>query len=419
MNKTMTKDKRIETVTIERLGHRGDGIAETEDGPVYVAFTLPGERVEIERSGDRGRLLRIFETSPARVAPRCKHFGSCGGCALQHMRQKSYLEWKRDQVTVPLSQRGLKARVSAAEPVPLGSRRRAVFAARRVGHGSVFGYHGRQSHHIFKIEECPILRPEISEKLKGLAELADRLTPRKNEIRIGVTVTDTGLDVAFEGPKQRPPALVPVAVPLIEKLGIARLSIAGDTVMQLAEPVVRIDDTEVEVPPLGFLQASAHAEAVMGRHVMTGIDSARTVADLYSGIGTFALRLARQARVLAVEGDGPALSALELAARRGSGLKQIDTLKRDLARMPMSAHELKDFDAVVFDPPRAGADAQAQEIARSGVEKVVAVSCNPGTLARDLKSLVDGGYRIDRVIPVDQFLFSPHIEAVALLSRDV
>ncbi len=408
----------VETVSITRLGHLGDGIAETEDGPVFVPLTLPGERVEIERTGDRGRLLRIFESSPARTAPVCRHFGACGGCSLQHMKSKAYLAWKREQLRVPLAQRGLEAPVEAAEPVPIGSRRRAVFAARRVGRQALFGYHARHSNRIIAISECPILKPEIAAVLPGLAKLAGPLTPLKGEVRIGVTATEAGLDVAFEGPRPRPPALVALAVPLLQKLGIARLSIAGEPIMTFADPIVRIDGAEIVLPPLAFLQAAAVAEGVMGRLVLEGVEGGRRIADLYAGVGTFTLRLARQARVLAVEGDGAALDALALAARRAPGLKPVETLRRDLARMPLSAHELAGFDAVVFDPPRAGADAQAAEIAASGVPKVAAVSCNPATLARDLRTLVDGGYRIDRVTPVDQFLFSPHIEAVVQLSRD-
>ncbi|MCT8970249.1 class I SAM-dependent RNA methyltransferase [Microbaculum marinisediminis] len=408
----------VETVTITRLGHLGDGIAETETGTVFVPFTLPGERVEIERTGDRGRPLKILETSPARTAPTCRHFGACGGCALQHMKPEAYLAWKREQLRVPLAQRGVEAPVAPVVPVSTGSRRRAVFAARRVGKQAVFGYHARHSHRIVAIEECPILRPEIANVLPGLAKLAGPLTPFKGEIRIGVTATDTGLDVAFEGPRPRPPALAPLAAPLLQQLGIARLSIAGEPVMTFAEPTVTVDGMQIALPPLAFLQAAASAETVMGRLVGDAVAGAGRIADLYAGIGTFALRLARQVRVLAVEGDGPALTALAEAARRARGVKPMETLKRDLARMPMSAGELSAFDAVVFDPPRAGADAQAREIAAANVAKVVAVSCNPATLARDLKTLVDGGYRVDRITPVDQFLYSPHIEAVAELSRD-
>lgn len=407
----------IETVTITRLGHLGDGIAETATGAVYVPQTLPGESVEIERHGDRGRLLRIFETSPARTAPICKHFGDCGGCALQHMKTKAYLTWKHDQVRQTLAQRGIDVPVEPTVAVPPGSRRRAVFAARRFGKQAHFGYHAHHSHRIIDIEECPILKPEIANVLPGLAKLAGPLTPFKGEIRIAVTATDAGLDVAFEGPRPRPPALVPLAAPMVERLGIARLSIAGEPVMTFAEPTVKVDGATVSLPPLVFLQAVALAEGAMGRLVGEGVGDAARVADLYAGIGTFALRLAKAAQVTAVEVDGAALQALNIAAKRTSGLKSVATIKRDLARMPVSAGELASYDAVVFDPPRAGAAGQAAEIAKSAVNWVVAVSCNPATLARDLRILVDGGYRIDKVAPVDQFLFSPHIEVVAQLSR--
>lgn len=407
----------IETVRISRLGHLGDGIVELPEGLLYVPLTLPGETVEIERTGDRGRLLRIFESSPARAAPACKHFAECGGCALQHMKPRAYLSWKHDQVRQTLAQRGIDVPIEPIVPVAPGSRRRAVFAARRAGKRPVFGYHGHHSHRIVEIEECPILRPEIARALPGLRKLAGPLTPLKGEIRIAVTSTDAGLDVAFEGPRPRPPALVPLAAPMLERLGIARLSIAGEPVMTFAEPTITVDGMPVPVPPLVFMQAVAVAEGVMARLVREGIGDARRVADLFAGIGTFALRLAKVAPVTAVDGDGTALGALATAATRTPGLKPVETIRRDLARMPVTAEELASYDGVVFDPPRAGAAAQAEEIARSAAARVVAVSCNPATLARDLRILVDGGYRIDKVTPVDQFLFSPHIEVVAQLSR--
>ena len=409
-----------ETVSITRLGHRGDGIAEMPDGPLYVPLTLPGERVRIHREDgnpQRARLDQVLEASPARTAPICRHFGSCGGCALQHMRPKAYLAWKRDQLRIALAQRGLEAPVAPAIAVPPQSRRRAVFAARQAGEKILFGYHARNSHRLVEITECPILVPAIARALPGLRALARPILPRKGELRIAVTATAQGLDVAFEGPAKRAPALVPLAAPLLERHGIARLSIAGETILHLADPMIEIDGVPVTLPPLAFLQASAASEAAMARLVLDGVGKAKRIADLYAGIGTFALRLARRARITAVEGSPPAIAALGDAGRRGRGLKPIETLKRDLARMPLSAAELKRFDAVVFDPPRSGAAAQAAELARSDVKTVVAVSCNPATLARDLKLLVDGSYAVTQVTPVDQFAFSPHIEAVATLSR--
>jgi len=414
-------EAKTQTVRIARLGHRGDGIAEVPDGPLYVPLTLPGERVEILRDGSnrsRGRMVRLLEASPARTGPVCAHYGECGGCALQHMKPPAYLAWKRDQIRQTLAQRGLEAEVGETIPLKPGTRRRTVFTATRVNGRSVFGYHARHSHRIVEVTECPILVPEIASKLKDLAGLVGPIVPSRGEIRVAVTATLTGLDVALEGPTVRPPALVPLAAPLVKKLGVARLSIAGEPILQMTDPVITIGGAAVTMPPLAFLQAAADAEAAMARLVGEGVGNAKRIADLYAGVGTFALRLAKQARVLAVEGEGAALEALAQAAKRTPRLKAVETLKRDLARMPLSPEELKGYGAVVFDPPRAGAAAQCEQIARSRVPRIIAVSCNPATLARDLRILVDGGYRIDKVTPVDQFLFSPHIEAVALLTRE-
>jgi 23S rRNA (uracil1939-C5)-methyltransferase len=414
-------DMLTRTVSISRLGHLGDGIAITEEGPLFVPLTLPGEKVEVrldESHHGRGRMDKLLDASPARTAPICQHFGECGGCALQHMKPSAYSGWKREQLRASFAHRGLTVQVEPMIAIKTGTRRRAVFAARRESGQSRFGYHARHSHRIIEIGECPILTPQIAGTLKDLASLVSPIMPPKGEVRIAVTVTRSGLDVALEGPTLRAPALVPLAGPLVKKLGIARLSIAGETILRMADPVVLIDDVEVVLPPLAFLQAVEAAELAMARLVLQGVGKAKKVADLYAGIGTFALRLAREGRVLAVEGSQNALDALGDAGRRPPGRKPIDTLRRDLARMPMSAGELAGFDAVVFDPPRAGAAAQAAELARSRVPRLVAVSCNPATLARDLRILVDGGYRIDKVTPVDQFLYSPHIESVAQLSRE-
>ncbi|MEJ8571657.1 class I SAM-dependent RNA methyltransferase [Microbaculum marinum] len=421
----MTAEARPEVLTIDRLGHLGDGIAATDRGQVFVPMTLPGERVEVRYEGadrNRARAIRILEDSPDRTAPICRHFGDCGGCVLQHMAGPAYLDWKRDQVRHALGHRGLDAEVDPTVPIGPGTRRRAVFAARREKGRIRFGYHARQSHRIVEISECPILVPEIAGALDGLARLAAPLVPPKGELRVAVTATLTGLDVAIDGPKLRPADLPASAAAAVQELDIARLSVAGETALQMAEPAVGLEGSaleriEVAVPPGAFLQAVAQAEATMARLVCEGVGKADRVADLYAGIGTFALRLARTARVLAVEGDQAALVTLALAARRARGLKPVTTLKRDLARMPVTAGELAGFRAAVFDPPRAGAAAQAAELAGSRLPRIVAVSCNPATLARDLRILVDGGYRIDRVTPVDQFLFSPHIEVVAQLSR--
>jgi 23S rRNA (uracil1939-C5)-methyltransferase len=408
-----------ERLRIERLGHRGDGIASSRAGSVYVPFTLPGETVLVERAGDRARIVEILAPSPARIAPLCPHFGACGGCSVQHLRRHNYVDWKMELVRTALTQRGLDIPVDRPAVFPAHSRRRALFTARRTGKGIVFGYNERQSHRIVPVSECPVLLPQIEKALPVLAAWLTPLIPLKAAIRIAVTATSTGLDVALEGPKPRPPAIAAeVAARRPSGLDIARLSVAGEPVLVTVDPAVDISGVSVILPPLAFLQAVEAAEAAMARLVIGWVGGTSRVADLFSGIGTFSLRLARELPVVAVERDRAALDALAEAARRTQGLKPVETLRRDLERQPLSAGELERFDGLVFDPPRAGARAQAEEIARSSVARVAAVSCNPATLARDLRILVDGGYRLCRVVPVDQFLYSPHIEAVALLERE-
>lgn len=408
-----------ERLRIDRLGHRGDGIAETPEGPVYVPFTLPGEEVSVNRSGERAELVEVVAPGPARVEPVCAHFGACGGCTVQHLGRADQLSWKRDLVAGALRQRGLDISVEDPVTVPERSRRRAVFAARRVGREIVLGYRERHAHRIVPVAECPVVLPGIADALPHLREWLAPLVPRKQVLRVAVTATATGLDIALEGiPEPDPAVVAKLAGSRPAGLDVARLSVHGEPVLANAEPVIEIGGIAVDLPPASFLQAVEAAETAMADLVTAWLDGASAITDLYAGLGAFALRLARIAPVTAVESDRAALDALAMAARRASGLKAVETLRRDLDRQPLSARELARFSALVFDPPRAGAKAQAEEIARARVRRVAAVSCNPATLARDLRILVDGGYRLRRVVPVDQFIHSAHIEAVALLETD-
>jgi len=405
-------------VRIERLGTQGDGVAQGPDGPLFVPFTLPGERVQvaIEPGKDHAEPLAILEPSPARVAPVCPHFGVCGGCALQHMESQAYLAWKHEQVLAVLASRGLEAPVEEVRPVPLASRRRAAFALGRTAHGIAFGYRTQRSHAIVAIAACPVLSPRIVARLPKLKAALAPLLGGKREARVTVTETDQGLDVAVGGVRVSPRALSRVGGDG-EVLGLARLMVDGETTALLAEPTVNLSGAEVRLPPGPFLQASREAESVLVALVKEDVGRAKRVADLFAGIGTFTFALAGSAGVDAFEEDEAAIAALAKAARATPKLKPVRTNTRDLFRAPLTARELTRYDAVVLDPPRAGAKSQAEALARSGVPKVVMVSCNPGTCARDLRILVDGGYRIARVVPVDQFLFSPHIELVAELAR--
>jgi 23S rRNA (uracil1939-C5)-methyltransferase len=400
-----------EGLQITRLGAQGDGIAETEAGPRYVPFALPGERVE---PGGGPRLLSA--PSAERATPLCRHFGTCGGCVAQHMNQRLYGAWKHDIVAAAFRQRGLMPTIAPLSRVPPGTRRRAVLTARREGKRIVLGYHRRRSIELIDIKECPVLLEGIVAKLAALRAIAAALPPP--ELRLTVLWTPGGLDIAAEAGMGR---VHPAAVADIGRIAaahrLARVAVDGETVIELAAPRLTAGGADVHVPPGTFVQAVEEAEETMARLVSAAVGKARRVADLFCGIGTFAFHLARRARVLAVDRNEAAVAALTAGARRTHGLKPIEAKVRDLFREPLSATELEPFDAVVFDPPRAGALSQARQLARSKVGTIVAVSCDAGTLARDARLLVDGGYAIERVTPIDQFLFSAHIEAVAVLRR--
>ena len=405
-------------VEISRLGAGGDGVAELAGAPVYVPFTLPGERavIALEPGSDRASLLDVVTPSPDRVAPVCPYFGACGGCALQHMERGAYLAWKREQVAAALKARGLSVEIEPVRPVPLGSRRRAALALGRDKDGAVLGYRRARSHDLIDVSTCPVLIPSISNSLARLKQALAPLLGGKREARVTVTETESGLDVLVAGARPNPAAIGTFAAQA-GALGVARLTADGESIALGGTPEVDLSGAKVKLPPGAFLQASREAEAELVKLMLEGTEGAKRVADLFAGLGTFSLALARTSAVDAYETDEAALASLAEAARRTPRLKPVKTLVRDLFRAPLGAKELDPYDAVVFDPPRAGAVAQAEALAKSRVPRLVAVSCNPGTLARDLRILVDGGYRITRVVPVDQFLFSPHIEVVAHLVR--
>lgn len=406
-----------ETVTIETLGHRGDGVAREAGGPLYVPFTLPGERVLIERDGSRARLIEILQPSAERVLPLCRHFGACGGCALQMLPLERTRTVKRGFVVEALRQQNLDVEVAATVGVPVASRRRATFAAIGTERRVLFGYHERLSHRIVDLAECPVLSPALQAAIDPLRSLVGRLLPRGKPARVTVLQTRSGLDVAIDGvPLPSPRQIASLAAPS-QAAGIARLAFSGDVALAFADPVVEVSGASLVPPPGAFLQASAEAEAAMTGLVAEHLGGARRVADLFSGVGTFALALARFAPVHAVEASEAALAALSTAARRAAGLKPVTTERRDLFADPLSEKELERFDAVVFDPPYAGARAQTEALAGSTVRRIAAVSCNPGTFARDARILVDGGYALERVVPVDQFVYSAETEVVGLFSR--
>lgn len=404
---------------IDRLGHRGDGIVDTSDGPLYVPYVLPGEAVEVERvSGhpDRRHTVRVEVESPQRIEPICPHFGVCGGCSLQHWDAAHYRAWKRDLVVAALGQAGLDASVDDLIDAHGAGRRRAVFHARRSHDVLQVGFAAYRARHVVPIDRCPILAPELAGAIQAAWALAEALWPQRKPLDIQVTASEQGLDVDVRGSGPLSPAVAARLAPLASAHRLARLTRHGELIVQHAHPTLRIGRAHVALPPGAFLQATAEGEAVLARLVIEHIGDAGSVADLFAGSGPFALRLAERARVHAVDNDAAAVAALRQAAA-APGLKPIEAEARDLFRRPLITSELARFDAVVFDPPRQGAQAQARELAASKVPTIVAVSCNPATFARDARILVDGGYRLAGVTPVDQFLYSAHVELVARFER--
>ncbi len=406
-----------EVVTIDEIGHRGDGIARRPGGAVYVPFTLPGERVGIERNGERGRLVEVLESSPERTAAPCRHFGTCGGCALQMMPLAASRRLKRGFVVAALAQQGVEAHVADTVGVNPASRRRAVLTAFRAGKRLVLGYNERLTNRVVDIEECPILAPPLAGSLTGIRALLEELVPAKKTVRVAALMTRGGLDVNLEGAPPPAGRLLPDLADLAQRQNVARLSVAGEPILSLAEPTIDVAGVPIVPPPGAFLQASAEAEGIMAGLAVEHFAGAGHVADLFCGIGTFALWLARSAPVRAVESSRAALDALQAGSRRASGLKRIETERRDLFAFPLGAAELERFDGVVFDPPRAGAKAQAEALAASQVPRIVAISCNPASFARDARILVDGGFLLERVVPVDQFVYSAETEVVGCFRR--
>ena len=412
-----------ERLAIAELGHRGDGVARTQAGLVYVPYTLPGETAEVEEwpgHPDRRRLVKIEAASQERVAAICPHFGACGGCALQHWAAAPYREWKRGLVVVALAQAGFAAAGALVDPLIDAhgeGRRRAVFHAWRRTHDVIeVGFAALRTHHLVAIDHCPVLARALDGALAAAWAIGEALAAAGKPLDIQVTATEAGLDVDVRGSGPLAPARMSELARLAAAHRLARLTRHGETVALRAPPTLTMGRARVVLPPGAFLQATLAGEAALAALVLEHCGSAKNVADLFAGVGPFALRLAEGAKVMAADNDEDAVAALRAAAKTPR-LKPITVERRDLFQRPFLARELAGLDAVVFDPPRQGAEKQARALAASQVPIVIAVSCNPATFARDARILAEGGYRLTRVTPVDQFLYSAHVELVARFER--
>lgn len=398
---------------IEGMGRRGEGIARHEDRYIYVPGTLPGEEVKATGEGERLALTALDRPSPDRIAPFCVHYGRCGGCQLQHWREEPYRTWKASLVADALAARGIAAEVSGIIDAHGAGRRRVSLHVRKAGATVTAGFMEARSHKLLDIDRCPILEPQLAPAFDIGRALGERL----GDCDVALTATLAGLDVSVRAVRTVVEREHARLAGFLTTLKLARLSVNGQVIATAVPPRLKIGTAEVALPPGGFLQATALGEETLAQLALEGVGKAKAVADLFCGIGPFALRLAARAKVEAHDSDRAAVAALNAAAKATSGLKPLTAAVRDLFREPLVPNEMKHLDAAVFDPPRAGAEAQAKQLARSKVKTVVAVSCDVGSFARDAAILLDGGYTLKQVTAVDQFKWSSHVEIVALFTR--
>jgi 23S rRNA (uracil1939-C5)-methyltransferase len=406
-----------EILTVDRLGQKGDGIVQAASGSIFIPYALPGETVRAVVDGDRGQLVEIITPSDSRIAAICPLFTRCGGCAAQHMAPGLYREWKRQQVVTALSRAGIEAPVGDLVDAHGAGRRRVTFHARRQGEAMVVGFMAARSHDLISVEACPVLAPGLDRAPAIALMLANRMGGANKPLDIQVTASEAGLDVDIRGHGPLGDKLRLALTQLAERLDLARLSNHGEIVVERRPPLQRMGRALVAPAAGGFLQATAMGEEVLAGLVMAALPKGKRAADLFAGCGPLSFRIAERMQVLAIESDKAAMLALAKGAGATQGLKPIATETRDLFRRPLLEHELNGFDAIVLDPPRAGAEAQVKRLAASKVRDVIYVSCDAASFARDAATLVAGGYALETVTPVDQFRYSAHVELVGVFRR--
>ncbi len=413
-------------LAVERIGARGDGIAQYQGEPVFVPFTVPGDlvrtRLGARRHGGReGFVVERLASGPGRAAPRCRHFGTCGGCALQHPDHESYRRIKPERLKTALERVGIDPSVVRSVRLVPPERRRARLGISRPHDPRLpvrVGYREQFHHYLVDLRECPVLEPALLALIEELRQIAFELLVPDGTAEATLTHTDSGIDLMIEAAKRPELRACDALAQFAEECDLARVvwrSATDELVVVERRPVrVLLSGVAVPFPPGAFVQASPSAEMILVEEVLSGVGAARPAVDLFAGLGTFAFASAPDGSVHAVEGDAGTAAAL---ARAAADQPRVTVERRDLARNPVSAHALARYAAAVFDPPRAGAARQAEALAASAVETVIAISCNPATFARDAATLVSGGYRLERVTPVDQFVWSPHLELVATFRR--
>jgi 23S rRNA (uracil1939-C5)-methyltransferase len=393
--------------TILRLAARGDGM--TADGRA-VPLAAPGDTLLADGSVQPG---------PHHQAPPCRHFPACGGCTLQHVDDAAYADYLVNRIASALHAQGLSAEIAAPHLSPPRARRRASLRAERIGKRILLGFNEAQSRRVVDLAECWILLPELFALLAPLRRLLATLLPDKRGCGVEIALADQGIDLLLTGIQAEGLAAIEALNDFAQAHTLARISVDGGYGAEARwEPrpvTVTLGGVAVGLPAGGFLQATADGEQALLDAVRDTVGAAKTVADLFSGLGTFALPLSTTARVLAAEGARDAILSLKSAA--GAAQRPVVADHRDLFRRPYTAAELSRFDAVVLDPPRAGAKEQAEALAGAQCGRIAYVSCNPATFARDAKALIDGGWTLEGIRPVGQFRWSTHVELAAAFGR--
>jgi 23S rRNA (uracil1939-C5)-methyltransferase len=418
--------KDLVELLVERIGARGDGIAFYQGKPVFLPFTVPGDRVlarlgQSRGGGCEGRIVERLASGTGRAAPPCSHFGVCGGCTLQHLDEATYRAVKLGALSAALERVGIDPGVVRPVRVVPPGRRRVRLRLARPHDPSLplrIGFRERYRHAVVDLSECLVMERPLFAVSQSLRELAARILPPGGNAEVTLTRTDSGIDLLIEAAERPELAALEALARFSEECDLARIVwlASGDEVPVVERRPVRVllSGVVVPFPPGAFLQASQSAEAILIEEVLSGVGPRRPVVDLFAGLGTFSFALAQRGPVHAIEGEKRAVAAL---ARAAADHANVTVEQRDLVRELPSAEELARYAAAVFNPPRMGASKVSEALAVSRLGTVVAISCNPATFARDAAKLIAGGYRLEQVTPVDQFVWTSHLEIAAVFRR--
>ena len=392
------------------LNSRAEGV--TADG-TRVPRALPGEEIALGKENK----FKIILPSKDRITPVCAHYKGCGGCSMQHATQSFIKDWKSNVIKSCLSARGLETIIKPILTSKTNSRRRVTLHGMKTKKSVTVGFFKRNTHELISTPSCELVNPEILSAFSLFEEITLIGATRKSIIEISVTVSKEGLDLNILNGKKLDNQSIMKITGLCESFNIARITWNEDLLANFLNPTIVFQGIAITPPPNAFLQATEQGQEILITNAMLSVFDSDKVIDLFSGCGTFTLPAAKRSEVLAIDKTKSMLTAIDQAWRETTGLKKVTSRSQDLFKEPVGKEELNSFDAAIIDPPRVGAEAQSHELAKSHIKRISSVSCNPRTFSRDAKILVDSGFKLDWVQPIDQFLWSSHIELVAQFSR--